>query len=895
MLEEDLASGGLVNPDLVPDPADITAAVVLSVDSVVMETPDDYVEVPHSDELALANGTVAVSFNADDVSGRKTLFSKDASGYGDGGHLTAFVRNGRVEVRLQNTGKSAWLTSKSLIKAGEPHHVAVSFGDDGFRLYVDGKLEAVRSDFITGIDTNTESLAIGANTWARSDYRPDWTADYFDGTIEDFTIYNRAQSRLEIASIGGDVAVAGPTNGTTGTGLDTLVDIIFTDLGLYRRVDPDEIAEGAAAADAMNHIIIDAIMATGLGNDGEINAADMRDLNAWIQANHYDKWVELHGDDEANEETGFHLVQNDGAITRLFANNAVNTVADGLYHIGFDIVANRFLNEDGNKNVSVETAAWWLDELLEDDLADGTFSNPNVVPYAEGTTGTGLDSLVNIIVADLGLNLRIPTSEITAGAEYADAMNRIIIEAITATGLANDGDINTADVRDLNAYIQANHYERWVELHGDDEDGEETGFHLVQNDGAITRLYATNAVNTVADGIYHLGFDIVGSNALNEDGNRNARVETLAWWLNDLLAEDLVSGSLNNPDVNPYAEGTTGTGLDSLVETVTVDPYLNLRIATSEITAGARAADAMNLILIEAIKATGVANDGEINTADVRDLNAYIQANHYEEWVELHGDDEGDEETGFHLVQNDGAISRLFDNNAVNTVADGIFHLGFDIVGNNVLNEDGNRNVRVETLAWWLNDLLAEDLANGSLSNPDANAYATGTTGTGLDKLVDLVAADPELNRRISTSEITTGARAANRMNEILIEAIEATGAAKDGQFDMYDMININVYIQANHDDEWVELHGDDEGDEETGFHLVQNDGATTRLFGENAVNTVADGIYHMGFDIARGSFENEDGNRNLRLRTAAHWLNQLLRDDLDNGTLARPNISPEP
>jgi hypothetical protein len=102
----------------------------------------------------------------------------------------------------------------------------------------------------------------------------------------------------------------------------------------------------------------------------------------------------------------------------------------------------------------------------------------------------------------------------------------------------------------------------------------------------------------------------------------------------------------------------------------------------------------------------------------------------------------------------------------------------------------------------------------------------------------------------------------------------------------MYDMININVYIQAVHYPEWVELHGDDEGGEETGFHYVQNDGATSRLFGQNAVNTVADGTYHMGFDIEVGAFENEDGNRNLRLRTAAHWLNQLLRHDLADGTL---------
>jgi len=52
-------------------------------------------------------------------------------------------------------------------------------------------------------------------------------------------------------------------------------------------------------------------------------------------------------------------------------------------------------------------------------------------------------------------------------------------------------------------------------------------------------------------------------------------------------------------------------------------------------------------------------------------------------------------------------------------------------------------------------------------------------------------------------------------------------------------------------------------------------------LYATNAVNTVADGIYHLGFNVKGDRVLNEDGNRNLRLRTAAHWLNQLLRQEL--------------
>ncbi len=502
--------------------------------------------------------------------------------------------------------------------------------------------------------------------------------------------------------------------------------------------------------------------------------------------------------------------------------------------------------------------------------------------------------MVDLIVHDPGLNRRIDTSQILAGAEAADAMNRIIVEAIVETGLANDGVINAADVHDLNHYIQENYERTWIELHGDDEGGVETGFHLVQNDGATTHLFGDdNAVNTVADGVYHLGFDIDCGRLLNEDGNRNASVETVAFWLNELLEDDLAAGTLTNADVNPYAVGTTGTGLDQLIEIITSDVGLNRRIATSEITGGANAADAMNGMIVEAIVQTGVANDGTFNSADVRDLNRYLQANYEDAWTNYHGDDEGHEETGFHLVQNDGASTRLFDGkNAVNTVADGLYHLGFDIRGNRLLNEDGDANASLDQVAFWLNELLADDLAQGSLANPAVAAYAQGTTGTGLDQLIDLIAGDSGLNRNIATSEITAGAQAADAMNQIIVSAIRATGVADDGFLDKFDMIEINAQIQENHAESWTQLHGDDEGDEETGFHLVQNDGAQTRLFAQNAVNTVADGLYHMGFDIERGRFLNEDGNRNASLEDTAFWLNELLVDELQNGMLSSSAIS---
>ncbi|MFZ4624681.1 MAG: hypothetical protein ACOYNF_10655 [Rhodoferax sp.] len=674
--------------------------------------------------------------------------------------------------------------------------------------------------------------------------------------------------------------------GTTQTGLDQLVSLITSDPGLLKKISATDLAGGAAAADALNGLIVQAIRATGIANNGDITAGDVRDLNAWIRANHLTEWTLLHGDDEDCEETGFHLVQNDGAKTQLFGQNAVDTVADGLYHLGFEICDDRLLNEDGNANAKLTRVAEWLSNLLAADLAGDTLDNPAFNPYVSGSTGTGLDQIVNLITADEGLNKKVATSEIRTGALAADQMNALIIEAIQTTGVANNGDISQADLRDINTWLRTNHLADWTLLHGDDEDGEETGFHLVQNDGASTSLFGRNAVNTVADGIYHLGFMIKDRNLLNEDGNDNASLSSVSEWLNNLLAADLAGDTLDNVAVNPYASGSTGTGLDQLVNLITTDEGLNKKIATSEIYAGAKAADALNGLIIEAIQATGVANNGDISQADLRDLNTWLRTNHLADWTLLHGDDEDGEETGFHLVQNDGASTSLFGRNAVNTVADGIYHLGFMIKDRNLLNEDGNDNASLSSVSEWLNNLLAADLAGDTLDNVAVNPYASGSTGTGLDQLVNLITTDEGLNKRIATSEIYAGAKAADAMNSLIIAAIKATNAADGGTIDSTEVRELNAWLRANHLADWTSLHGDDEDDAETGFHLVQNDGASSRLFAQNAVNTVADGLYHIAFEIDGKRLLNEDGNANASLNSVSQWLNGLLVTDLADGSL---------
>ncbi len=187
---------------LAPNSIDETIVFATS-EPLVLSGEGDYLDVAHDSAFELSEGSVAMTFVPDEVEDRRALFSKDADGYQNGGHLTAFVNDGRVEVRLQSTEKSIWLKSEEVLEPGESHHLAVTFGSDGFWLYVDGRLEGWRTSFGQGLEANMMSLAVGANTWGRSEEDPDWRWNFFDGTIADFTLYGTQFSRQEVAALAG--------------------------------------------------------------------------------------------------------------------------------------------------------------------------------------------------------------------------------------------------------------------------------------------------------------------------------------------------------------------------------------------------------------------------------------------------------------------------------------------------------------------------------------------------------------------------------------------------------------------------------------------------------------------------------------------------------------------
>ncbi len=891
--------------------------------------------------------------------------------------------------------------------------------------------------------------------------------------------------------------------GTTGTGLDRAIDLIASDYGLNMGLSGAAIREGAAAADAMNGLIVNAIKSLGLANDGEITVSDIYSINSFIRYANLSKFSLLYGTNNNGIETGFQRVSGDGAVTRLFGEAGVDRVLDGIYSIAFDIKDGHLTSPTNYWGPGVDEVAHWLNTLLAPELAAGTLNNKGADPQAHGTTGTGLDLIAERLLDDIGLNHRISQKQINDASRAADGMAKIMLQAIKETGVADDNKLDSMDMVDLNHWIIVNKLSEWTILHGDDNGAFESGLHYAQGDGGRDYIYGDLSVDTVADGIYHIGFKISGDRFENEDGNANQRISDTSDWISLLLAKDLASGSLhsNHAPVDATTlkpnlvfsraglvtdDGTKGA-LDigklpstSVSEgTIALDFLANhaddggthvvfskdgASNADGDITAFVRdghlyvilqdgtrdwwlqAEDVTiesgrqySLAITFGQDGLGLFLDGKRVAADVdatsglgpntrslvlgagtwgRDASHPVQVDSHldgkvgnlaiydrildpfelrainhsgdlpAQWVgtaAIEGDQPAaragtgltgevfDRGTSFasiddliaqtattsanyHLTAKTvnfggfkevATLSQFFDGKA--TLTDGGDNTAMNTIGLrlqgyvwleqgqhlvNVRSDDGfllklggdtlssfagnrgftgtSETINIDKSGLYAVDLYyfdntgAEGLrleldgdpvgadrfyatvddykaalaANGAMPKGGL-AYAydgpTGTTGTGLDQLIQIVGEDVGLSNNISATQIREGAAAADKLNHIIIDAINATGALDDGHLTVAETYDMSAWIRANRLAEFTAAHGNDTGMVETGFHLIQGDHGASYLLGDSAIDTVMDGIYDIGFNTQWDRFLNEDGNANARVETVTYWLNELL------------------
>jgi hypothetical protein len=347
--------------------------------------------------------------------------------------------------------------------------------------------------------------------------------------------------------------------------------------------------------------------------------------------------------------------------------------------------------------------------------------------------------------------------------------------------------------------------------------------------------------------------------------------------------------------------GTTNTGLDKLVDLIASNSGLQNRLTSSQRNEALQSIDALNKVIIEAIKTTGIANDGIITGGDLVDINRYIKANGLAAFNNNIGEPG---KSGFGLALDASSTQGMFGSNGVRS-ADAVKHVanGFSLLGGEfdtergiVLREDGTTYRRLPEVAGWLNELLAADIKAGRLDNPALDFLTVGTTGTDLDLSVEEIVTKRSLAAKVAGGDREIAARAADRQNELILEAIFVTGVAKDGNIDAGEARLINEYLNFNYLDEWTVEHGAFRNGERSGWHLVVDISKSEpdRIFGVPALDYFWDGLYHIGFDVRDGRLTNARGELNVSFELVSRWLNFLLEDEYKSGYFNRAANMPD-
>ncbi len=172
---------------------------------------DDYILIPHSDSMLLDEGAFTFWFNSQSLTGNRGLLSKDSADKDTGGHLTVYTDGRRLVARMQTTAKDIELrSSANALDDDDWHHVAVVFGPEGFKLFLDGQL--VDSDLThtqgMGISSggagNYEPLVLGASSWGSGNLTHEPVSNHFKGYIDDVRVYRFAPSDKQVEEISDD-------------------------------------------------------------------------------------------------------------------------------------------------------------------------------------------------------------------------------------------------------------------------------------------------------------------------------------------------------------------------------------------------------------------------------------------------------------------------------------------------------------------------------------------------------------------------------------------------------------------------------------------------------------------------------------------------------------------
>jgi len=209
---------------------------------------NDYVEAATDASFDLPEGTFQVWMNSDAFGGApRTLVSSGSIGFVEGSILVAINADdsGQIAFRLQDDSADYFVwTPLNTIAADQWHHVAVSWGSGGMKIYVDGTLHMTKA-FTGGVAFTGDPITIGASQKFSAPGQAEPADRFFKGNLAEAAFFDEALSDTEIA----DLYIAGALGGISDVATDDLaatpkdasvdIDILDNDIGPVAVTDVD--------------------------------------------------------------------------------------------------------------------------------------------------------------------------------------------------------------------------------------------------------------------------------------------------------------------------------------------------------------------------------------------------------------------------------------------------------------------------------------------------------------------------------------------------------------------------------------------------------------------------------------------------------------------------------
>ncbi len=179
--------------------------------SLLCDGKDDYASLAGSGLMSavFTTKTVMLQFKANATAGTQVIYDEGGTTQG----LCLRLNNGALEAAVRASSAGSTL-STPLSKTGWSH-VAVSFNNGAFKLYLNGKEAGSATAAFTSVPSHTNAAGLGARN-GQDAFGTTGTGDYYGGLIDDVRMYDQALTAAEIQRLAGSTSSAGNVSPTAG-------------------------------------------------------------------------------------------------------------------------------------------------------------------------------------------------------------------------------------------------------------------------------------------------------------------------------------------------------------------------------------------------------------------------------------------------------------------------------------------------------------------------------------------------------------------------------------------------------------------------------------------------------------------------------------------------------